>query len=115
MLTDGPWFVIRPPDADYVIRVLVGADELDAEDDNVDVEVKRGDGTRWGATFFTPRNVQRLFEKNAVTGECDGGLWFTCPDMVLVRRLGSEEIQKTVEALLREGIFESAFMPLDRP
>jgi hypothetical protein len=98
---DDVWLWIEPaePGADYAIHALVGAEPLNADDDNIDVEVCCSDGTRWGATFFTLRNLQWIFEKNAQTGECADGLYFNCPDLVIVRRLDPESIAATVASL----------------
>lgn len=97
---------------DFHVRV-VGAQVWDPATDNVDVEVALTDGRRFGATFFTLQNVQRLFEKNRATGECLGGLYLWAVNMIIVETLTMDVIRKTVEDLLDNGEFFSAFSRLD--
>ncbi len=47
---------------------VVGHQEWNALDDNVDIEVKLKDGRRYTATVFTIRNIETLFAKSKVTG-----------------------------------------------
>jgi hypothetical protein len=65
--------------------VIFGGDQpLCRMNDNVDVEVRLSDGSRWSGTFFTIRNVRALFTKNRATGECANGLYLWAADMILV-------------------------------
>jgi hypothetical protein len=91
------------------ILVFEGADGLDRFDDNVDVEVHLPDGSRWGATFFTLKNVQTLMNKNRRTGECGGGLYIWAADMVLVEELTHGTIIATVEELIAQGDLQKIF------
>jgi len=97
---------------DFDVRV-VGAQVWDPLNDNIDVEVMLTDGRRFGATFFTLQNVQRLFDKNRATGECRGGLYMWAANMILVETLTMDVIWKTVEDLLGNGELFSAFSRLD--
>jgi hypothetical protein len=97
---------------DFHVRV-VGAQVWDPLTDNVDVEVTLTDGRRFGATFFTLQNVQRLFEKNRATGECLGGLYLWAANMILVETLIMDVIRKTIEDLLGNGEFFFVFSRLD--
>jgi len=94
---------------------VIGAQVWDPVKDNVDVEVTLADGSRFGATFFTLTNVQRLFEKNRTTGECKAGLYLWAAQMILVERLTIEVIRTTVEDLLGSGEFHVAFRSLAQP
>ena len=92
----------------FTVKIL-GAQVWDPLLDNLDVEVTLTDGTRFAATFFTLQNVEKLFRKNANTGECHGGLYLWAANMILVRELSEAIIVKTVEDLLDVGEFEQAF------
>jgi hypothetical protein len=81
---------------------------------NVDVEVIDDRGLRWSATFFTLANLEHLFDKNAMTGECGRGLFLWAADMILVREISREVINRTIAELRASGEFETAFGPLDR-
>ena len=96
----------------YSIHVQRGFEGVDADDDNVDLEVRFDDGSRFAATFFTLNNLQSLFEKNKQTGECKGGLYLWASDMVIVQRLSEAIIAETVGELIATGEFEGAFSRL---
>ena len=102
------------PHKDLQVRV-VGAQVWDPSIDNVDVEVTLADGGRFGATFFTLENLQRLFQKNRTTGECAGGLYLWATNMILVEKLTMDVIQKAVEDLLESGELSSAFTRFEEP
>jgi hypothetical protein len=102
------------PTRDFCVRV-VGPHLWDPAADNVDVEVTFADGHRFGATFFTVKNVELLFEKNRVTGECGGGVYLWATNMILVQELTMEVIQRTVQDLLNSDEFLSAFSSFGEP
>lgn len=92
----------------YKITVLAGENTLCPEDDNVDVFVDFVDGQTYTGTFFTLRNVERVFEKNRATGECDYGKYFYCRDMILVEALTPEIIRDTIRNLVETGEYKDA-------
>jgi len=75
---------------------------------NVDVEV-RDDAGRWSATFFTLENLETLFMKNAVTGECARGTYLWAADMIVVHELSEGVIVETIADLRRMDEFKRAF------
>jgi hypothetical protein len=93
---------------DFHLRV-VGTQLWDPAGDNVDVEVTLGNGSRFGATFFTVNNVERLFQRNRETGECASGIYLWAANMILVQELTMEVMEKTVADLLDNEEFYSAF------
>jgi hypothetical protein len=96
----------------YSIQIHHGLEGVDPADDNVDVEVKFDDGSRYAATFFTLNNLRSLFAKNERTGECKGGLYLWASDMVILRELTETSISETVAELIARGEFEGAFSKL---
>jgi hypothetical protein len=98
---------------EYELLILSHDQPLNAVNDNVDVEVQVGDGSRWSATFFTLDNIDALFAKNRITGECANGLYLWAADMILVERLDESAIRATVDALRQSGEFSSAFGRID--
>lgn len=92
----------------YVVEVL-DHDKVNPDDDNVDVFVYFADGRKFVATFFTLANIESMMRKDRVTGECAGGLYFWASDMIVVRRLDRETIERTVADLIKSGEFEKAF------
>ena len=86
---------------------MVGAEEVDPENFNADVQVIRGGEPVWSATFYTLANLSWLFrKKNTATGECGGGMFFKDSHMVIVRRFDRETIEATVAALEENGGFD---------
>src|SRR5690606_31106041 len=69
------------------LRVELGGDEPD-EVENADGWVLVPGGGEWSATFLTHREMGRVMERWRSTGECLGGAYFTCPDLVVTRRPG---------------------------
>lgn len=96
----------------YPIHIHHGLKGVDPANDNVDLEVRFDDGSRYAATFFTLDNLRSLLEKNKRTGECGSGLYFWASDMVILEKLTESSIIQTVEDLLTEGEFEVAFSRL---
>lgn len=95
-------------DIKFELTVL-GCKQWDVIDDNLDVEVKFSDGSRFTATFFTLENLSSLFTKNKQTGECGNGTYLWAKEMIIVQRLDQETMDATVRGLLRDGELESAF------
>jgi hypothetical protein len=88
---------------------VVGAQVWDPKRDNIDIEVRFLDGRRFGATFFTLKNLASLFEKNRSTGECAGGTYLWAANMIIVEELSMETITRTVNDLLRVGELQKSF------
>jgi len=84
---------------------VVGPQQWDIHDDNIDVEVELPGGRRFVATFFTLQNIHSLFNKNLETGECSGGLYLWAADMILVKDLNLGTISATISSLLIDGEF----------
>ena len=94
----------------YSIVIFSGnSDPLNESDDNVDIQVNFSDGSFYAATFFTIENIKALFEKNRRSGECASGLYFFCPDMVVVETLNLDSIERVVEHLVDSGDLGIAF------
>lgn len=88
-------------------------DTLDEEDDNVDVKVYFDDGRTYTATIFTLKNIQSIFEKYEDTGECLSGLYFWTFDMLIVKKLTIEVIERMIADLIESGEYTTALRPLD--
>ena len=74
-------------------------DEYDA---NSDVQFRLSDGTEWIATFFTYRNISTICERNKVTDNCLGGLYFCATDMILIERLNRESVLLVIEQMMKD-------------
>jgi hypothetical protein len=83
--------------------------EWDIDNGNTDVVVEFEDKTRWVASFFTYKNIEKLVERNQTTGECLHGKYFWSSDMILVDQISRESIDEIVKHLLNEGSFASIF------
>lgn len=96
-----------------LLTIYVGAEPYDMHDSNVDVEVALADGRRFSATAFTLRNVSRVMENFASAGECAGGLYFWCRDLVILPDVSIPTIERVVRSLLESGTLHEVFLALD--
>lgn len=88
------------------------AEENINEDDNsTDVMVKFDDGSEWVASFITYQNIISLSEKNEKTGECLNGDYFWASDMILVKKISRDAIERVIKQLILDGEFDSVFSP----
>ena len=83
----------------------------DVADDNVDIQVRLTDGSRWAATVFTVDNLRSLMRKWRSTGEYSG-LYVWAPDMIVVERLSDRCLRDLVDELVAEGELRRVLMPL---
>ena len=103
----------QAPNAMGAYRVrLLQEPSSDAEDANVDVVVEFASGRRFGATFFTLENLERLMERYQDSGECAQGLYCWASRMIVIRRLTADAIETAIADLLETREFESAFEKL---
>lgn len=70
------------------------------ENNNPDVIVKFDDGSEWIASFFTYQNIISLSEKNEKTGECLNGDYFWASDMILVKKISRDAIERVIKKLI---------------
>src|SRR5262245_39889050 len=101
------------PQPGYLINVVEGLQPLDPENDNVDVEVCFPDGRRYGATCFTSANSTTMMERHHISRESDGGRYFWCADMLIIRSLRHADIAATIADLIARGELQSVFARLD--
>lgn len=101
----------RIGDSPYSLELIGELESHDAEDGNIDVVVRFPDGRTFVATFFTISNLASLFERGRQSGENAGGLYVWSTDMIVVKRLSIETIERAVVDLLSSGDFETAFSP----
>jgi hypothetical protein len=105
---------MRIQGTNFNIQSIQGADPVDPQTDNLDLEVTLEDGDRYVATLFTLANIRRIMDQYRNTGECNNGQYFWASDMVIVHDLTEETIKSTVEDLLATGEFNKAFSgPID--
>jgi hypothetical protein len=98
---------------DAEVTFMLGASD-DAETvENVDVEVVLAEGSRWSATFLSLAEVSRIMNRWKVTGECLGGSFFRCPDLVIINKGGAAEILEIIKELVVTGELQNTLMPLD--
>ncbi|WP_328786657.1 MULTISPECIES: hypothetical protein [unclassified Streptomyces] len=110
---DGPWYRVRTAHFQASFLPDVGED-LDAVC-NIDLEVRlTADGSRWSATVFTLAEVERLMERWSQTGEELGGSFFWCPDGLIVREPGIDNITQVLVGLLDTGDFTQILQRLHR-
>jgi hypothetical protein len=97
----------------FRVIFMLGADDEVSSVENVDAEVILLDGTRWSATFLSIREIQRIMDRWRSTGECAGGAYFQCPDLVIIRDAGIPAMMRALEDALASGGPHSILTPLD--
>lgn len=108
---DSSYYVFRTSAFDAMF--LVGGGEEPDEVDNVDVEVRYPDSSRWSATMFTLDEVDRIMRRWESTGECAGGSYFAVPDGLIVREPGVRKMAAVLIAMHDSGELKSYLMRLD--
>jgi len=87
--------------SEYTLFISTGGAEFPLDDYNVDVWIDYC-SKKYCFTFFTINNIKSLFIKNKKEGECKNGLYFTCPDMIILEELSIENIKNTIDGLIEE-------------
>ncbi len=107
-MESNPNLEIRRPQ--YVITIFSGrSDPIDENDDNVDVQVTLNDGSFYTATVFTLVNLQTQLKRSKRNGDCAGGLYFFCKDMIVVEHLNTEVVERLVADLFENDELAEAF------
>lgn len=99
-------------DGFLTLQIELGEDSPEAIE-NADGWVSLPTGERWSATFLTYRELGRIMERWAGTGECLAGTYFTCPDLVVTRRPGVHEMFAAVRDLVSSGDHEMSLRRLE--
>lgn len=90
-------------------KVIIMHQVQDIENDNIDVEVRFPDQTRYSATLVTLKNIQELMTNYQKTGECNYGQYFWCSNIFIIRDLREETILEAIQSLIDEDEFTQAF------
>jgi hypothetical protein len=110
-MVDDPIKKIRLDGADVLF--MLGAEDDPDSVENIDAEVVLEDGSRWSATFLTIAEIGRIMERWRVTGECLGGSYFSCPDLVIVDRGGIDVMVEVLCSALVAGSLQSMLSRVD--
>lgn len=94
-------------------KIFKGSKELNLINDNVDVEVLLDNGKRYAATFFTIKNIVSILNRYKKTKECCSGSYFWASDMIIVDSLDENVINKTIQDLIKNEEFYTAFSLLE--
>lgn len=92
---------------------MLGADDNAKTVENVDVEVILDDGSRWSATFLSLAEIGRIMSRWKTTGECLGGSYFQCSDLVVVGREGLDAMTEVLRGLLESGQLRNVLTRVD--
>ncbi|GGU94305.1 hypothetical protein GCM10010211_71750 [Streptomyces albospinus] len=108
---DGPWY--RVSTEQFEAAFLPDANENLETVDNVEVEVRLRDGSRWSATMFTVAQVEVLMKRWAASGEALGGRYFWCSDELIVHDAGIGSMTQVLTGLMENGEFTQVLHRLD--
>ena len=74
------------------LRVQLSEGEEPSAVENADGWVTVADGSVWSATFLSYAEIGRILRRWATTGEAEGGRFFSCHDLVIIRDPGVDEM-----------------------
>lgn len=97
---------------DATLVIFYGEGDFGVPDGNVDIELRLSSGERYSATLFTLSNIKVLLEMYQKTGENLSGLYFQCPDAVIIRDILPETILDWMQHLRKEGLVQDVLSPL---
>lgn len=89
-------------DDEITLEVELGNDKPELVE-NADAWLTLADQTRWSITFLTYSELGRIMDRWASSGEGLGGRYFTCPDLVILRRPGVREMWDVIKELVASG------------
>jgi hypothetical protein len=110
MATD-PFLRVSLDGAEVVF--ILGAEQDPETVENVDVEVRLADESRWSATFVSLAEIGRIMDRWTTTGEGLRGRYFQCADLVIVREGGVPAMVEVVRGLLDADDLRMVFVRLD--
>lgn len=110
-MADSPFTTVQLNGAE--VRFLLGVEDDAATVENVDAEVILGDGSRWSATFLSVAEIDRIMKRWQATGECLGGTYFHCPDLIVISRGGIETMAAALRDVLAAGDPGAALVRVD--
>jgi hypothetical protein len=84
----------------------------DQNNENTDVIVVLADGHKYTASFFTYDFIEKMRNKNKLTGDFLNGKYFWGKNMVLVEECSAEIINPVVKDIIDEGEFVDVFRKL---
>jgi hypothetical protein len=82
------------------------------DDGNTDVIVLTADGQKYTASFFTYAYIEKLRNRNRITGDYLRGRYFWEKNMVLVEDCSFDAINPVVIHIIDEGEFNEVFRHL---
>jgi len=95
------YHVVREPE--FTALFALGADDRVESVEDVDAELRLLDGTRWSASFMTLGAIGTVMSRWRKTGEYGGGVFFQCPDLVIVPQPGVAAMVEAFRAIVTEG------------
>jgi hypothetical protein len=111
MVANNPLTIVDVPGGQAIL--MLGAED-DAETvDNLDVQLVLNDQTRWSATVLTLKAIDRLMTSYKASGECLGGRYFQCSDLLIAERSGVSSIVDLLCDLVRSGEYRDAMVRVD--
>lgn len=92
------------------ISLEVGCQEPQQyQTDNTDLIVVFRNGKKFGASFFTYKNISVLQRQHHRSEEFFWGKFFWAPNMLLIEDCARETVEEVVVYLIEEGDFEKVF------
>ncbi|MFD9944667.1 hypothetical protein ACFWYW_15390 [Nonomuraea sp. NPDC059023] len=103
---DGPFYRVRDPGFEMLIPAWEGYAPETA--DQADATITLPDGTRRYATFMTLGVVRGIMDRWEETGEQLSGRYFSCPDLIIIRKPGFASMIAAIRDMVASGDIEHA-------
>ncbi|WP_371792550.1 hypothetical protein OG285_27770 [Streptomyces sp. NBC_01471] len=100
-MANDPLYRVENPQ--FSALFMLGAEDDKETIENVDAELGLPDGTRWSATFMTLRAIGQVMSRWRDTGECSGGAYFQCPDLVIIPEGGLAAMLDSFKGIVESG------------
>jgi hypothetical protein len=98
---------VRMTILDAEVIFLFGEGDDPAMIENVDAELTLKDGSRWGATLLTYREIGRIMSRWRDSGEYISGAYLRIPDLIVTSEAGLAPMVIALEDILRGGLERS--------
>jgi hypothetical protein len=92
---------------------MIALGQRPEEASNLDLVLTLADGSRWSATVLTLAEIDSIWRRWEITGECFSGRYFNCPDLLLVKEAGIDNICEVLKDILATGGPEGTLVLLE--
>lgn len=87
-------------------------ERLNPDNDCASVVVQHGKSC-YSGLVLTQQFIRGVFREYKKTGECANGSYFGMPYYIIIKRIDTPTIKKTLDDLIKNGDFDNYFHPVE--